>query len=68
MKGLCDTTAFDYGLPAAYNLRASDQHPTVRLVKDRVCFLVAIRAHEQVEFHLDEGLPDRKSLRGKCKN
>lgn len=64
IRKLCDAEGFDYGLPAAYNLRPRDPHHIVRLVRDRVCFLAAVRAHQQGEFYLDEGLPDRASLRG----
>jgi len=64
IQTLCDAAAFDYGLPLAYNLRASDPHHIVWLVKDRVCFLVAVRAHDQGEFYLDEALPNRQKLRG----
>ncbi|UPX19760.1 uncharacterized protein EKO05_0010013 [Ascochyta rabiei] len=33
------------------------------MVKDRVCYLVAVRAQGQDEFYLEEPLPDRKYLR-----
>ncbi|KAF1363614.1 hypothetical protein EJ07DRAFT_152403 [Lizonia empirigonia] len=60
---VCVDNNFQYCLYANHNLRPSDPHQVVRIVKDKVCYLVAVRAHNQGEFYLDEPLPDRKSLR-----
>ncbi|KAF9691468.1 hypothetical protein EKO04_010746 [Ascochyta lentis] len=61
---VCAERNFDYHLRADYNLRQQDPHYIVRIVKDRVCYLVAARAHGQGEFYLEEPLPNRKILRG----
>lgn len=61
---VCADNNFQYCLYANHNLRPNDPHQVVRIVKDKVCYLVAVRAHNQGEFYLDEPLPDRKSLRG----
>ncbi|KAJ4347746.1 hypothetical protein N0V95_005148 [Ascochyta clinopodiicola] len=60
---ICAEENYHYHLRENYNLRSNDPHHVVRMVKDRVCFLVAVRAHGQGEFYLEEPLPDRKSLR-----
>jgi hypothetical protein len=63
VQSFCDAERFDYGLPGAYNLRPTDPHRLVRSVRERVCFLVAVRAHGRGVFALDEGMPDRRVLR-----
>lgn len=63
VKKLAHDANYDYTLPRNYNLQPTLSHPTVRDVKNRACFIVAIRAYDQGEFYLNEALPDRESLR-----